>query len=76
MSELPELPRVPRRVRPLPAGGIDAAVRAGRRRRNRAAVAAGGSVTAVALVVAVALVAPGSHDETLQPAHPTPISRQ
>lgn len=58
MSELPELPSAPRRTRPLPAGGLEAALTAGARRRHRAMSAAVGVATAVALVLAAAITLP------------------
>lgn len=51
MSELPELPPAPRRTGPLPSGGLEAAVREGRRRRHRAMAGAAVAVLGVALVV-------------------------
>jgi hypothetical protein len=71
MSELPELPPLNRRIRPVPAGGVDAAVATGRRRRNRVVGAAGGTATAAIAIVAIALAAPGARNESLQPADPT-----
>jgi hypothetical protein len=65
MTELPELPPAPRRTRPLPAGGLEGAIAAGRSRRHRALAAASGTATALALVVAGVVVLPGGGPDSL-----------
>ena len=74
MSELPELPPAPRRVRPLMQGGLEAAMVSGRRRRQRAMAATGGAGAALVLVVAAVLVQPSDgRPDSLQVAEtPTP----
>lgn len=74
MSELPELPPAPRRVRPLMQGGLEAAIASGRRRRQRVMAATGGAGAALILVVATVLVQPSdARPDSLQFAEtPTP----
>lgn len=60
MSELPELPPPPGRSRPLPAGGLQAALSDGRRRRVRALTGAAGGGAALAIAVAALAVVPGA----------------
>lgn len=66
MSELPDLPPPPRRSRPVPDGGLDAVLAAGRARRTRGAAAA--TTTALALVVAGVLVQPTAALQSLNAA--------
>lgn len=70
MSELPDLPPLPRRTRPLPPGGLEAAVADGRRRRNRFLGMTGGGATALALVLALAVSTPGQSQDSLRVADP------
>ena len=70
MSEIPELPPLPRQSRPLPPGGLESAMTGGRRRRNRFLGAAGGTTTALALVVAALVTVPGDRNDSLQFADP------
>ena len=72
MSELPELPPTARRTRPLPPGGLDDAVRNGRRRRNRFLGATGGVATAAVLVLALTAAAPASQQSLQYADDPTP----
>ena len=72
MSELPDLPRAPRRTRPLPPGGLETAVREGRRRRTRFLGATGGAVTAAVLVISAVVASPSASNDSLQFADPTP----
>jgi hypothetical protein len=65
MSSLPELPPLPPRTRPLPPGGLEAAISTGRVRRHRALAAAGGATTALSLVVAAVLSLPGARSDSL-----------
>lgn len=68
MSELPELPPVPRRVRPLPPGGLDAAIRAGRRRRNGVLGAVGGAGMAGVVILVVVFGGSNGGADALLPA--------
>jgi hypothetical protein len=72
MSQLPELPPIPRHTRPVPAHGVQAAISVGRSRRNRVVGVAGGTVTASAVVLALLATTPGSSRESLQPADRQP----
>src|SRR4051794_21268749 len=73
MNELPDLPPAPRRTRPLPPAGLEAAIHEGRRRQVRFLGAAGGVVTAVAVVTALVAASPSRSDDSLQYAgDPTP----
>lgn len=72
MSEIPELPPRTPLSRPVPAGGLERAVTAGRRRRNRFVGAAGGVTTALVLVVAAGVLSPAPSNDSLQFADPTP----
>lgn len=74
MSEIPELPTHRPLTRPVPEGGLEAALRTGRRRRNRFVGAAGGLTTALVLVVAAGLLAPAPTNDSLQFADPSPSS--
>ena len=65
MSELPELPPAPRLTRPLPAGGLDAAIAGGRRRRQRALAVGGGTTMALAVAVAAVVALPGGGSDEL-----------
>ena len=65
MSELPELPPAPRLHRPPPEGGLEAAMREGRRRRNRAVAAVAGAAAALVLVVPLAGLLPGTGADRL-----------
>lgn len=72
MSELPDLPPAPRRTRPLPEGGLEAVVSAGRARRARALAA--GTTTTLALVLAGVLVQPTGALDALNAAfRPAPV---
>jgi hypothetical protein len=70
MSEIPELPRFTPLSRPLPPGGLEQAVQAGRHRRNRFLGAAGGSTTALVLLVALVTSSPDQRDDSLRSADP------
>jgi hypothetical protein len=72
MTDLPALPGVVHRTRPLPPGGLDAAIRVGRRRRNRFVGATGGAVLAAAVGLALLVQSPSLSDESLQYASPRP----
>jgi hypothetical protein len=65
VSEIPELPPVPDRTRPLPPGGLDAAVTEGARRRGQALRVLGGGGAAVVLVAVAVAVLPGGGKDTL-----------
>jgi hypothetical protein len=68
MNELPDLPRPPRRVRPIPPAGVQTAIAAGRRRRNLFVGTAGGAAAAVVVAAIAAFALPSSGNESLQPA--------
>lgn len=72
MSEIPELPARPARTRPLLAGGLEAVVVQGRRRRQRFLGVAGGTTTGLALALAVVLALPGPSSDSLRQADPPP----
>lgn len=73
MTELPDLPPVPRIHRPLVPGGAEAAMARGARRRNRILASAGGATTALALVLVATVSLPGERDDSLGIAErPTP----
>ena len=72
MSELPDLPPAPRRTRPLPPGGLDGALREGRRRRTRFLGATGGVATAAVLVLALVAAGPSSQQSLQYADDPTP----
>jgi hypothetical protein len=63
MTELPNLPPRPRMTRPGPAGGVEAVIAEGRRRKMRLLASAG--ATALAVVVAIAVLLPGGATERL-----------
>lgn len=68
--------RPDKRTRPLPADGLDRALREGRRRRHRAVGTAGGGVTAVlVLVVGLSLLGGSAGSQSLDTADdPTPTA--
>jgi hypothetical protein len=71
MSELPGLPPLPDEHRPLPEGGLEAAVLRGRRRRNRAVLASTALVAAVATaLISLTSLGGGSSSDSLQVADP------
>ena len=72
MSELPDLPPAPRHTRPVPAGGLAAAVAAGRRRRARFAAGAGAGTALTALVLVGLLSVSATQSDSLRTASPGP----